>query len=131
MPDKLPMSKIEVILLAHGSRLQQANDDVLQLAEQLQQNRPKEDITTRSAFLQFGKPSLQESIDAAVHNGCQEVLIAPLFLTPGVHINEDIPEILKEAEEKYPEIRFTQCRLLGCDNRLVPILWERIQDQLA
>ncbi len=125
------MSKIEVILLAHGSRLQQANDEVLQLAEQLQQSRPKGDITTRSAFLQFGKPSLQDSIEAAARNGCQEVLIAPLFLTPGVHINEDIPEILREAQEKYPEIRFTQCQLLGCDSRLVPILWERVQAQLG
>ncbi len=125
------MPKIEVILLAHGSRLQEANDNVLQLAEQLQQSKPKDEITTRSAFLQFGKPSLQESIDAAAHNGCREVLIAPLFLTPGVHINEDIPEIIRQAQEKYPEIRFKQCRLLGCDTRLVPILWERINDQLA
>ena len=125
------MSKVEIILLAHGSRLQQANDEVLQLAELLQQSKPNDEITTRSAFLQFGKPSLQESIDDAAKNGCLEVLIAPLFLTSGVHINEDIPEIIKEAREKYPDIHFKQCRLLGCDSRLAPILWERINEQLA
>ncbi len=125
------MPKVEVILLAHGSRLQQANDDVLHLAGQLQQSKPNNEINTRSAFLQFGKPSLQESIQQAVQNGCQEVLIAPFFLTPGVHINEDIPEIIQEAKEKYPDIEFKQCQLLGCDKRLVPILWERIHAQLA
>lgn len=125
------MPKTEVILLAHGSRLQEANDEVLKLAQHLKQSKPKEDISTSSAFLQFGKPSLEETIDAAVENGCQEVLIVPLFLTPGVHINEDIPEIVSGAQEKYPEIEFKQCQLLGCDPRLVPILWERVNEQLS
>ncbi len=124
------MSKIEVILLAHGSRLQEANDQVLRLGERLQQGKPPGEITTRSAFLQFGKPSLQEAIDQAARQGCQKILVAPLFLTPGVHINEDIPEVIEQSAAAYPEIRFQQCPLLGCDERLVPILWERIQSQL-
>jgi len=118
-------------LLSHGSRLKEANDDVLKLAELLQAHHSHKDIYTCAAFLQFGSPSLEEAIREAVSNDCLEILIAPFFLTSGIHITEDIPEIISRAEKQYPEVKFRQCRPLGGDPRLVPIIWERVEEKMA
>jgi sirohydrochlorin ferrochelatase len=123
------MPKLGVILLFHGSRLKEANEDVLKLAELLQDHHNHSEIYTGTAFLQFGRPSLEDAIKKTVSNGCLEIVIAPLFLTSGIHITEDIPEIISRAEKLYPEVKFKQCRPLGCDPRLIPIIWERVEER--
>lgn len=124
------MPATAVILLAHGSRLQEANDDVAGLAALLQEHAGTEKARVYHAFLQFGKPSLEEIIESCAQNGFKEILVLPLFLTSGVHITEDIPALMAEAKERYPQVAIKQCRLLGCDSRLVPYLWERAAEQL-
>lgn len=121
------MKKTAVITLAHGSRLEEANREVIKLAETLME-KAAEGLRIFPAFLQFGKPSLEDSLEKAVVEGYPEVIVAPLFLTSGVHITRDIPEILSKMQERYPQVRLQQCHHLGCDSRLVPLIWERVEE---
>jgi sirohydrochlorin ferrochelatase len=124
-------AKRAVIVLSHGSRIAEANDDVLKLSALMQENTHQGDeIKVSTAFLQFGKPSLEESIKNLVERGYEEVLLAPLFLTPGVHITQDIPEIISGAQDLFHGVQFKLCRHLGCDHRLIPILWDRINEHM-
>jgi len=121
------MNTTEVILLSHGSRREEANKDVLALARLMQEYREEQKVDVSAAFLQFAEPSLPEAIKKAVHVGKELILVAPLFLTSGVHITEDIPEAVEEAERLYPGVKIKQCSPLGCDRRLVPIIWDRVE----
>lgn len=125
------MSKLGIILLSHGSRLKEANEDVLKLAGLLKAYHNRQDIHTGSAFLQFGRPSLEEAIREMVSRRCSEIVIAPFFLTSGVHITEDIPQIISREMKNYAMIKFHLCRPVGCDPRLVPIIWERIAEKIG
>ncbi|MDA8233486.1 MAG: hypothetical protein M0Z31_01505 [Clostridia bacterium] len=52
----------------------------------------------------------------------------PFFLYFGIHLQEDIPEILKEEKAKYPGVEIVMASNLGADIRLVDILLDRIKE---
>ena len=123
-------NKIGIIVLAHGSRLDDANQGVLRLVEALQRSKGSSELSISAAFMQFGTPSLEEVVHNVVENGCKEILIAPLFLTSGAHITEDIPEMISKMREMYLDVQLKQCSPLGCDEKLIPILWDRVSEFL-
>lgn len=124
------MTKRGVILLAHGSRLQEANEEVFQLAALLETNEGA-GFYCGVAFLQGGSPTLQEAVTSAVTEGCTFIFTVPFFLTSGVHIRDDIPEMLEQVRQDNPELTLVLCRPLGCDPRLAPILWERVTEKMT
>ncbi len=126
-------AKKGVIILAHGSRRTEANEEVTVLVDAFRRQTAAADNNfgiIASAFLQFGKPSLRDAVLDIVNRGCEEVIILPLFLTTGVHITTDIPRIIAELEGKYPDVVFRQCRQMGCDEKLIPILMDRLAGHL-
>ena len=124
------MTQHGVILLAHGSRLQEANEEVLQLAALMEKNEGT-GLYCSVAFLQGGNPTLQEAVTKTVAADCTSIFIVPFFLTSGVHIREDIPEMLEQARQLNPGTTLVLCRPLGCDPRLASILWERVAEKMA
>lgn len=118
-----------IIMLAHGSRLAQANGEVFSLAALLSKNEGA-GFYSAVAFLQGGNPSLEEAVGKAAAAGCTAVYIVPFFLTSGVHIKEDLPQMLDQARQLHPELELVQCRHLGCDPRLTSLLWERVMEKI-
>ncbi|MDO9573567.1 MAG: CbiX/SirB N-terminal domain-containing protein, partial [Candidatus Contubernalis sp.] len=80
-----------IILLAHGSRKNGANEVMEHLLEMVREDFGINKVTC--AFLQFSNPTLQEALKEQVEAGVQEVTVVPVFLFNGIHINEDIPKI--------------------------------------
>ena len=52
-------------------------------------------------------PSLPEVIDALATELRDDIRIVPLFLAPGGHTERDLPALVAEARERWPELRFT------------------------
>ena len=94
------------ILVAHGSRLEAANDEVRSLAARLSALGSQ---TVRAAFLEIAQPSIPEAIEQAARTAPSEILILPYFLTQGRHVQEDIPAVLAAKAKAFPE---TPIRLL-------------------
>lgn len=96
-----------VILLGHGSRDPAALAEFSAFTEFFKQTagRPR----TYPAYLELAPPEIPEAIDQAVVLGARRIFALPLFLFPGRHVLEDLPQILAEAQRKYPEteIRFS------------------------
>jgi sirohydrochlorin ferrochelatase len=44
----------------------------------------------------------------------------------GLHMKEDIPEILEEERKKYPGVEILMTRNIGADNKLAQIVLDRI-----
>lgn len=124
------MAKSGVIMLAHGSRLQEANEEVLKLAPLLGKAGGN-GLYCGVSFLQGGEPGLDEAVNKAVEKGCTTIYVVPFFLTSGVHIREDLPQMLEKSREAHPEIKLVQCRPMGCDHGLIPILWERVKEKMT
>lgn len=118
------MCKEAVLLVGHGSRLQEANDSLGRLVSLVAGKRPGTKVTY--AFMQFASPSLPAALDELAGAGVEQVTVVPIFLYAGVHIREDLPQILAEAAEKLPDLRMILAPVLGIDERMAEIVWERV-----
>lgn len=109
-----------MLLLGHGSRRSEAN---LVLKELMNKIRKKvENVEISYGFLQLAEPDCAAAVEELHKIGVEEIVIQPFFLNPGIHFNEDIPELIEEFSNKYPEISFTCNQVLGEDNRLADII---------
>jgi len=79
-----------------------------------------------AAYLQFAKPDIPQVIEEAVFSGAQKIVIHPYFLTSGMHVTKDIPAIVAEARQMYPDREFILTEPLGIHDKLVKLVVERI-----
>lgn len=120
----------KVILVLHGSPKSEANKVfflIPLLAKVLK--KPASDI--KLSFLQFGKPSLEEVLKEVVQEKPLRIIIHPFFLTSGQHVSFDIPQIIKDFKENYPEIKFFYTPPLGIHPKMAEIVKERIEEALG
>jgi len=115
--------KRAVILIGHGSRAAGADDDMERVARGLRtQNGGIVDVCRMSGR----GSSFDEAFERCVQQGVKAVMVIPYFLHFGVHLRQDIPEMLREAVAKHPEVRLVLGRHLGYDDALVTLVAKRI-----
>lgn len=119
---------MEIILLAgHGSPKRDANSlgHVAHLLHGMIHSDCDKNCV-RVAYLQFAKPDIMQALDGCVKDGARKVVIHPYFLSSGMHVTKDIPEIIRKASEKYPEVDLVYTEPLGVHNKLAELVLERI-----
>jgi len=115
--------KRAVILIGHGSRAAGADDDMERVAESLRRARGGVVELCRMA----GRGTLfAEAFERCIRQDAEEIIVIPYFLHFGVHLRQDIPEMLREAAAKHPEVRLVLGRHLGYDDSLVALVEQRI-----
>jgi len=103
-------SKAKVlVLIAHGSRLEEANREVRDLAAKL--SHPL--LVVLPCFLELSDPDIPAGIDQALSLNPREIFVLPYFLTQGRHVQEDIPKILSEKARAFPETPIKLLPYLG------------------
>lgn len=117
-----------VILIGHGSRAEGADDDMERIAEGLRKRSGGIVETCRMG----GRGTLfAEAFERCVGRGAREIIVLPYFLHFGIHLREDIPEILRKSAEKHPEVRLVMGRHLGYDDAIVELVAKRITESEA
>ncbi|MBD2101149.1 sirohydrochlorin chelatase [Leptolyngbya sp. FACHB-261] len=61
----------------------------------------------------------------------RQVRILPLFLLPGVHVQEDIPAAVAEAQQLLPEMQFSISPHLGSSPEMLPLVQQAMQQATA
>lgn len=113
-----------VILLGHGSRIPEANEHLRQLAEQV--GALLKGMSVEACYMVYANPSLSEGVARMVKEGISRIIVAPIFLSNGLHVQQDIPEELRRIRETYPEVELIYTSNLGADRRIAEIIVERI-----
>ena len=98
------------LLVAHGSRDPRPQVAIAQLAQQVQQKMPASDSPSSlvgAAVLECAPLPLHEQIQqfsqTAIAQRIHHIQLVPLFLIPGVHVMEDIPEQVTIAQQALGE----------------------------
>jgi sirohydrochlorin ferrochelatase len=116
--------KQAIIILGHGSKAPEALDTLKKYGEMVKLASGSEILEIAS--LQFNKPDLPETLSSVIAQGAQKVVIVPLFLYNGIHMQEDIPAVIAEEKAKNPGLEIVLANNLGADNRIVEIVLDRI-----
>lgn len=102
-----------LLLIAHGSRNKTANDEIMQLAQRVQQLDDDRFAAVVPAFLEFAEPDIVSGIEECVARGASRITVLPYFLAAGNHVARDIPAVLDLARKAHPGLDIEQTTHLG------------------
>jgi sirohydrochlorin ferrochelatase len=120
--------KSAILLIAHGSRREEANADLAEAARRIAARRP--DDVVEIAYLELAQPDIPQGARRCVERGAQEVRLLPYFLSAGAHVQEDLQAFRDQFAREYPGVRFVCCPPLGLHPRLIDVLLERLNETL-
>ena len=123
------MKKTAILLMAHGSRIAEANNAAYEIAEMIRNASEFEIVEV--AFREMHPPDIQSAIDRCVSQGAERILLMPYFLFVGAHVREDLPAEMTLAQQRYPQVEFAMGNHLGAHRKLAEIMIERIAEGLT
>lgn len=113
-----------ILLVDHGSRRDEANAQLEELAARVRKERPQWRV--QIAHLEIATPSVPEALDQCAEAGVRDVYLHPFFLSPGRHTREDLPALARDACKRHPGLTVHVTDPLGVDDAMVAIVLERI-----
>lgn len=111
-----------LLLIAHGSRRKESNEEVKLLAAKLKQHCNDQYSIIHAAFLELAEPLIPDGIKQCIDDGADSVIVLPYFLNSGRHVVEDIPQIVNETMKKYPAIDIKIAEHLGASELMMKLL---------
>ena len=115
-----------LLIVAHGSRRAESNDEVRALALQLHAQALEFDVVGY-AFLELAEPSIPDGLRNAIAAGATEVIVLPYFLSSGRHVVTDIPHEVEVVRAEHPDISITLAPYLGAAPELAGLLLKQAQ----
>lgn len=100
-----------VILFAHGSRDPLWRLPIDAVAQQMQTRWP--DMPVECAFLELTTPDLPTTVERMMTRGLTHLRIVPMFLGVGRHAREDLPKLVDELAQGYPQMQFELVPAIG------------------
>ncbi|AZP11101.1 MULTISPECIES: sirohydrochlorin chelatase [Undibacterium] len=111
-----------LILFAHGARDPRWAAPFQRLQKMTQENLP--DTRVELAFLEFMTPNLTDLVAQLVADGCDKVIVSPIFLGQGGHVLRDLPVMVDALRLNYPDLELRQLEAAGED----PAVLQAIRD---
>lgn len=111
-----------LLLVAHGSRRVQSNDEVKELADKLSCTCAEQYNIVHAAFLELADPLIPDGIKKCIDDGASSVIVLPYFLNSGRHVIEDIPNIVNDTIDHYPDIDIKIAPHLGTSDLMTELL---------
>lgn len=120
--------KRAILIMAHGSRIAEANDAAREVAKMVQEMTGEEIVEV--SFRELHDPDIQQGIDNCVAKGATKILLLPYFLFMGAHVQHDLPEEIEMAKKRHPGLEMVMGPHLGVHRKLAEIVTERIGEGL-
>jgi sirohydrochlorin ferrochelatase len=112
-----------LLLIAHGSRRPEANADLEWVATELRAR--GRFPTVQVSYLELAEPGIEDGGARCAEAGATEVLMVPYFLSPGVHVAEDLTEARDALAARFPGVRFALAEPLGRHPLLIDVVDQR------
>jgi precorrin-8X/cobalt-precorrin-8 methylmutase len=121
------MEDIGLVLIGHGSKLPHNRENLEKLADILRKKSKFEIVEI--SFMVRNRPTIPEAIENIAKQGVTKIILIPAFLAPGVHTEQEIPEMIglkgKESVLKARGIEIIYGEPIGADERIAEIIEEK------
>lgn len=111
-----------IVLFAHGSSVESANDAVREVGRRMAR---ESGWRVETAFLDGGTPDLAGAVGELAAGGVNRVVVVPYFLTTGLHLQRDLPMLVRQVMERHPKVLVEVTPPLDGHPALVEILLDR------
>ncbi len=116
-----------VLLVGHGSRKAEGNEEILRFAGTWRKRHP--DWRIEVCFIEHADVLLDEGLDRAAANSSR-VLVVPLIINAAGHVKMEIPQEVDEARARHPGVEFLCTAHLGMGREIYSVLQQRIASLL-
>jgi len=117
--------KTGIIVFAHGSRVEPANEAVRAVARDLVRASGCGQVV--AAFLELGQPDLESAADQLAGAGVERLVVIPYFLTLGLHMERDLPRLVERIALKHSNLTVEVTPPLDGHPGLVAVLADRFR----
>src|SRR6266404_6130274 len=121
--------KSGVLVVGHGSRRQEANEDVREAARRIAERGGFPLV--EAAFLEIEHPDIGEGFARLVQRGAREITVHPYFLSPGRHTRGDIPVEVEQAAKLHSGINYRITEPLSAHQLVIAASVERISETIG
>lgn len=115
--------KVALLLVDHGSRFQEANDMLADVATMVKRISGLDCV--HYAHMELAEPTIAQGFATCVGEGATAVVVHPYFLSPGRHSTSDIPRMVAEAAKAFPGIEYCVTEPLGLHTKIGEVVLER------
>jgi sirohydrochlorin ferrochelatase len=120
--------KTALLLIAHGSRQDEANGDLYYLVEAMRRRGGFDWVD--ASFLELAEPTISQGAADCVARGAERVVLLPYFLSAGVHVRLDLTVIRDELAAQFTAVEFRLGEPLGRHPLLLEVVAERAAEAL-
>ena len=120
---------VGLVVFAHGSSVADANEAVRRVARETAKRCGFS--LWEPAFLEQAEPNLVAAVGLLADRGARKIVVAPYFLTMGIHLQRDLPLIVEQASQLHPGVEIACSPPLDGHPALVEILAARVDEVLA
>ena len=118
-----------VLIVGHGSRRQEANEDVREAARRI--GLRGRFALIEAAFLEIEHPNIREGFARLVERGASEITVHPYFLSPGRHTRGDIPAEVREAAGHHHGVSYRITEPLSAHPLVIEASVERLMESIG
>ncbi len=115
--------KVGLLLVDHGSRFQEANDMLAEVAGVVKRLGRLDCV--HYCHMELAEPTIAQGFAACVREGATAVVVHPYFLSPGRHSTTDIPRMVAEAARAFPGVQYCVTEPLGVHPKIGEVVLER------
>ncbi len=119
-------TRTALVLLAHGSKDPRWREPFERIYLQIR----RESDSAKLAYMEFVGPTLMDVAGECVREGKNCLRVLPLFMASGAHLATDVPNLVREVRERYPELQMEVLPPIGEDPRMVSLMRQIIKGEL-
>ena len=119
------MIKKALIIVDHGSSVDEANDTLAKIAGLIKSSGKSPFDIVKYCHMELAEPTLAQAFDACVSEGAGHIVVHPYFLVPGRHSTRDIPRLVLEAASRHAGVSFEVTEPLGIHENIIDVILER------
>ncbi|HZL37159.1 MAG TPA: CbiX/SirB N-terminal domain-containing protein [Tepidisphaeraceae bacterium] len=114
-----------IIIVDHGSRREESNRMLEQLAGLFARRFAQKYEIVEPAHMELAEPSIATAYSRCAQRGAGRIVVVPFFLGPGKHWTQDIPSLTARAAQAFPATRYHVAPTLGIDDLILDLLEKR------
>jgi len=122
-PPDAPLDDDAVLLVGHGSRREKSNEQVREVAADLESHLG---IPVDAAYLELAEPAIPDAIETLAPT-CRRLTVVPLSLFGASHVKSDIPLAVQTARARFDGVTIRYGSHLGVHPSLVDLLDDRVR----
>jgi sirohydrochlorin cobaltochelatase len=118
-----------LIIICHGSPQRAANEGFIAMVDRIAARLGIANVLP--AFFALLRPNIRDQIAELASRGVTRIVLMPYFLFRGQHVGVDIPNILAQCHEWFPDVTLELLPTLENDPAVEALVVERLMPVVA